>query len=212
MRLERETFGPVLRAARERRGLSLHELAVRTKVRVDLWGDLEDSDLSRWPARIYARAYVRDYATRVGLDADHIVNEFCRLFPEYGDRRADSLLRSHADIVQHELDWQDEPPPTGDRRATDRPAGRALLVRHLDRIVAVGLDVKVVVLVAGLARLAEMSFWPSLAVTAVLYHAVGVLLFDRSAGAVLSERFLKLLRSMRVARRLIEGSGLRAQG
>src|SRR3989304_5818365 len=88
MTLERETFGPVLRAERERRGLTLQELAARTKVRVELWSDLEENNFSRWPSRIYARAYVRDYASRVGLDADAIVNEFCRLFPEYGDRRA----------------------------------------------------------------------------------------------------------------------------
>src|SRR3972149_7305944 len=109
MTLERETFGAVLRAERERRGLSLQELAARTKVRVELWSDLEENNFSRWPSRIYARAYVRDYASRVGLDADAIVNEFCRLFPEYGDRRADSLLRSHAGIVQHDLAWEDEP-------------------------------------------------------------------------------------------------------
>ena len=70
MRLEKATFGPVLRAARERRGVSLAQIAAETKLGVELWADLEDSNLSRWPRQIYARSYVRDYALRIGMDAD----------------------------------------------------------------------------------------------------------------------------------------------
>ena len=81
MRLERETFGPVLRAARERKGVTLRQLAAETKLSVELWEGLEESNLARWPKRVFARSYVRDYALRVGLDADEVVNEFCRLFP-----------------------------------------------------------------------------------------------------------------------------------
>ena len=62
MRLEKETFGPVLRAARERRGVTLKQLAAETKLSVELWEALEENDLSRWPKRVFARSYVRDYA------------------------------------------------------------------------------------------------------------------------------------------------------
>src|SRR5204862_4708347 len=144
MRLEKETFGPVLRAARERKGVSLEQIAAETKLGVELWADLEDSNLSRWPRQIYARSYVRDYATRVGLDADEVVNEFCRLFPEWGDRRAEKLLRGHADIVSHKLEWEDLPAPEG-RRASDRASSEApgFLRRNRTRILAVVFDVKV---------------------------------------------------------------------
>src|SRR5260221_6646005 len=88
MRLEKDTFGPILRSARERRGISLKQIAAETKLGVELWADLEDNNLSRWPRQIYARSYLRDYALRVGMEPDEVVNEFCRLFPEWGDRRA----------------------------------------------------------------------------------------------------------------------------
>ena len=204
MTLERETFGPVLRAERERRGLSLQELAARTKVRVELWSDLEENNFSRWPSRIYARAYVRDYASRVGLDADAVVNEFCRLFPEYGDRRADSLLRSHAEIVQHDLAWEDEPPPTPeqrDRRApVPAPSSQPFLVRHVDRVVAVALDVKIVLALSSLGTLLRLPFWPVCAGLALVYHAVGVLVFDRTIGGVVGPRCVRLFKSMPVKR------------
>ena len=120
MRLEKDTFGPVLRAARERRGVTLKQLALETKLSVELWEGLEENDLSRWPKRVFARSYVRDYALRVGLDADDVVNEFCRLFPEWGDRRAERVIREKAEIIAHDLSWEDLP-AAQPRRASDRP-------------------------------------------------------------------------------------------
>jgi transcriptional regulator with XRE-family HTH domain len=197
MRLDRDTFGPVLRAARERRGISLRQLAASTKVSVDLWAALEDNDFSRWPERIYARTYVRAYATHIGFDPDVIVNEFCRLFPEQGDRRVESLLRAHAAIVQHELDWRDEAvtPEQRDRRASDRaPSAQArFLARYATRLIAVALDVAVPLALALPAVALHAGFWPSLAVSALVYHAVGVLASGRTAGTALVDRFAKSL-------------------
>lgn len=122
MRLEKATFGPVLRAARERRGVTLMQLALETKLSAELWKGLEENDLSRWPKRVYARSYVRDYASRVGLDSDEVVNEFCRLFPEWGDRRAERVIREKAQIIAHELTWEDLP-ASEERRASERAGG-----------------------------------------------------------------------------------------
>jgi hypothetical protein len=206
MRLERATFGPVLRAARERRGISLHELADDTKVSVDLWKDLEDSDFSRWPSRIYARTYIREYAVQVGLDPDTIVNEFCRLFPEHGDRRVEGLLRAHAEIVQHRLDWDDEVPPEHrNRRAADRAAAAkgGWLMRHAGQLLAVGIDIGMSFGISLLGLLAHLGFWPSLAVAAIAYHAAGVFVTGRTIGVVLSDWCMKTLRLTPVGRRLV---------
>ena len=73
-----DDFGPSLRAERERLGISLDELAIATKVSVELWEGMERNDFSRWPSGIFARAFVRDYARAIGLDSDAVVNEFCR--------------------------------------------------------------------------------------------------------------------------------------
>ena len=78
------------RAERERRGISIDTIASVTKVGADLWEGLERNDFSRWPSGIFARAFVRDYARAIGLDADEAVDEFCRLFP-MGDRRRQPL-------------------------------------------------------------------------------------------------------------------------
>ena len=98
---DRDTFGPRLRAERERRGISLDTIAAVTNVSADLWDGLERNDLSRWPSGIFARSFVRDYARAIGLDETEVVNDFCRLFPN-GDRRARRLIEAHARIIGHQ--------------------------------------------------------------------------------------------------------------
>ena len=121
-----EAFGPNLRRMRLRRGISLYELSVRTKVSVELWDAMEGNDVSRWPAGLYARAYIREYAEVIGADPDATVDEFCRLFPQ-GDRRAESLVRDHAELLGHPLTWSDDLPAAlagDDRRVSSKAAGR----------------------------------------------------------------------------------------
>jgi transcriptional regulator with XRE-family HTH domain len=105
---ERDTFGPRLRRERERRGISLETLAARTNVSRELWMGLEQNDFSKWPGGLFARAFVRDYARVVGLDADELVDDFCRLFP-IGDRRALPKLREQAALIGHDLRASDDP-------------------------------------------------------------------------------------------------------
>lgn len=117
---EKEAFGPRLRRERERRGITLEHIALVTNVSVDLWTGLEKNDLSEWPGGLFARAFVRDYANAIGLDADETVDDFCRLFP-VGDRRANSLIRAHSEIIGHESTYADHPaliPGGVDRRGS----------------------------------------------------------------------------------------------
>jgi cytoskeletal protein RodZ len=121
---ERDTFGPRLRRERERRGISLETIVTRTNVSLELWQGFESNDLSRWPTRIYARAFVRDYARAVGLDPDEVVDDFCRLFPE-GDRRAVPVIRAQAELIGHETTVKDDArliPDGIDRRANPNAA------------------------------------------------------------------------------------------
>jgi cytoskeletal protein RodZ len=119
----REAFGPNLRRVRVQAGVSLQTIVDTTNVSQVLWEGLERNDLSRWPNGIFARAFVREYAQLVGLDPDATIDEFCRCFPQ-GDRRAEPVLRGSAEIVNHQLEWQDHVPPTvaeGDRRGSGSP-------------------------------------------------------------------------------------------
>ena len=117
---DRDTFGPRLRSERERRGISIETIVTVTKVGADLWLGLERNDFSKWPSGIFARAFVRDYAKAVGLDADDIVDEFCRLFPQ-GDRRAARIIKAQAEIIGHKPGSLEDPalvPRQGDRRVS----------------------------------------------------------------------------------------------
>jgi transcriptional regulator with XRE-family HTH domain len=75
------TFGEFLRNHRERRGISLQEIADRTKIVASRFEALERGDFRLWPPAIYRRAIVRDYAAAIGLDPHEIVQEFVKLFP-----------------------------------------------------------------------------------------------------------------------------------
>ena len=140
---DRDTFGPRLRAERERRGISIDTIASVTKVGGDLWEGLERNDFSRWPSGIFARAFVRDYARAIGLDSDEVVDEFCRLFP-LGDRRVSRLIQAQAQLIGHPLTYSESGavPVDGDRRTVAPPSDESLAVRAriVSRSLATVLD------------------------------------------------------------------------
>jgi cytoskeleton protein RodZ len=182
-----EAFGPNLRRLRLRRGISLDELSIRTKVSVELWEAMEGNDLSRWPAGIYARANIREYAEVIGVDPDATVDEFCRLFAQ-GDRRAETLVRDHAELLGHPLTWKDDLPAVlagDDRRASKAGADIPgwMEARRL-RGTAAALDIATVVLLGwGVSRITPVDFWPTLAVTTILYHGVSFAMLGCSPAA-----------------------------
>ena len=110
-----ETFVTRLRRHRQRCRISLDEIAAETCVKRELLEALENNDLSEWPRGLYARAWIRAYATSVGIDAGDAVDEFCRLFP-HGDRRVHGTIREIAVIVAEPPAYRDEF-AHGDRRA-----------------------------------------------------------------------------------------------
>jgi hypothetical protein len=114
-----ETFVTRLRRHRQRNQISLDEIALETRVKRDLLEALENNDLSEWPRGLYARAWVRAYASAVGLDPIDTVDEFCRLFPQ-GDRRTRGTITEIAAIVAAPSEYRDEFPHT-ERRRSDLP-------------------------------------------------------------------------------------------
>lgn len=95
MSLERASsdFGRRLRDARERRGVSLRQIANATKISVSVLEALERNDISKLPGGIFGRAFVRSYASEVGLDPDATIQDFTAQFPSDsvvgGDRGTD---------------------------------------------------------------------------------------------------------------------------
>ncbi len=204
MRLERETFGPVLRAARERHGVTLEDMAAETKLPIEMWADLEENNLSRWPRRVYARSYIRDYAARVGLEPEEVVNDFCRLFPEWGDRRTEGTLRRKAEMLNHELTWEDLP-GTSRRRASDRAAAMqpGFFGRNSVRIIAALLDSSLILGAAYAATTGGFHFWPAFAMAALGYHVITTWLETQGLGVAISERLVKAIVALPARRRLV---------
>jgi cytoskeleton protein RodZ len=68
-----------LRHARERMGLSLRDVADRTKIRAAILDAIDNNDADRLPPPIFARGFVKAYAREVGLDPQAVAG---RYFPE----------------------------------------------------------------------------------------------------------------------------------
>src|SRR5439155_13215271 len=82
-------FGSKLREARERRGVSLRQIANATKISVAVLEALERNDISKLPGGIFGRAFVRSYAVEVGLDPEATIQVFIAQFPN------DSVTAGH---------------------------------------------------------------------------------------------------------------------
>jgi hypothetical protein len=193
---ERDTFGPRLRSERERRGISIDTIVAVSKVSADLWLGLERNDFSKWPSGIFARAFVRDYAKAVGMDADEVVDEFCRLFP-MGDRRAARLIKAHAELIGHDGALVEDPslvPEDGDRREVAREVQanvRARRLRLAPRAVSAAIDIACTLSLAVLGpAVAGTGFWASAGVTAVIYYSVSTIFRGASPGT-LAVQFLR---------------------
>ena len=83
-------FGRKLREARERKGVSLRQIANATKISIAALEALERDDISRLPGGIFSRAFVRSYAVEVGLDPEDTIRDFINQFP------GDTVTAGHA--------------------------------------------------------------------------------------------------------------------
>lgn len=187
----REAFGPNLRRLRLRRGISIEEVSARTNVSAELWEAMEHNDFSRWPTGVAARAYVRDYATIVGVDPDETIDEFCRVAPQ-GDRRREPLVRGAAELLRHHLTWEDPLPPDVkvDRRVA-RSGPKDGFDRQTIRAVASLSDLLVVTAAGSVsAMMLHANFWTTVGVVALLYHAITTALLGSGVAAWVIDLYL----------------------
>lgn len=191
----KESFGLRLRAARERQGISLESIAQRTKVSVSVWQGMERNDFTKWPTGLFARSYVRDYCTIVGLNPDEIVDEFCRYFPN-GDRRRENVVRAQAEVVDIRSQYHEDClPPGGDRRAPSQEVGAAQSRpwafpggQRGRRIAGAAADlVGVGLLSIAASQVLDIGFLPAFGLFSLVYYPLGAILTGSSLGVALSE-------------------------
>jgi cytoskeletal protein RodZ len=69
-------LGTNLREARERAGLSLPELAARTRIPLKSLSAIEENDFAKVPPGVFIRSFIRTYAREVGVDPEAAISEF----------------------------------------------------------------------------------------------------------------------------------------
>ena len=94
------SVGARLRSAREARQISLQQIATTTKISVSALEALEQTDLSRLPGGIFTRAFVRAYATEVGLDPEETMRDF---MVEVDEAQVADSASADAESQQHDL-------------------------------------------------------------------------------------------------------------
>ena len=70
--------GELLQTARERKGVDLVRAERETKIRARHLAALESGDLADLPAPVYAKGFLRNYSTYLGLDAEEMLARWRR--------------------------------------------------------------------------------------------------------------------------------------
>jgi cytoskeleton protein RodZ len=100
-------FGSGLKTAREAHGITLRQIADRTKLSMGALEALERDDISKLPGGIFSRAFVRAYAGEVGLDPEQTVRAFIEQHPHDWVTAGSPMVSRHED---------DDAPDMGRRR------------------------------------------------------------------------------------------------
>ncbi len=93
------TLGERLRLARERAGLSIADIAGRTKIQVSLLEAIERDDFEHVPGGLFVRGFLRAYTKEVGLEPEAVVADYLdRYEPE--PSAEEETPRPYADAEQ----------------------------------------------------------------------------------------------------------------
>ncbi|HXF94019.1 MAG TPA: RodZ domain-containing protein [Nitrospiraceae bacterium] len=71
-----ESIGEFFRQVRETKGLTIDEVASKTRIRSDFVKALEEGNFAKLPDQVFARGFVRSYARSLGLDEEDAIHRF----------------------------------------------------------------------------------------------------------------------------------------
>jgi cytoskeletal protein RodZ len=71
-----ESFGARLKRERERRGITLEDISVSTKIGTRMLHALEEDHFDQLPGGIFNRGFVRAYAHHLGMDEEQVIADY----------------------------------------------------------------------------------------------------------------------------------------
>jgi transcriptional regulator with XRE-family HTH domain len=164
-----ESFGARLRRERERQRISLKSIAATTNIRSSLFEQLERGDVSKWPAGIFRRAFVRAYADAIGLDPESTVRDFLQAFPDPAHAAANANAhKASAPPARASIELRLQ-------LATGRVAPQRLLTVCCDVVVLAAIALASAVIVG--------QVWMPLALAMGAYYFGGTILTGGTPGA-----------------------------
>ncbi len=159
-------FCRALKSVRERKGITLAEIAAATKIPASLFASLEQNDLRRWPKGLFRRSFFKDYVGMIGLPVAETCDEFVRLFAEdaaaaTGAAGADDANQFGVRLMLDE-GWHGPRTPVG------------------SRILAALVDAGVILLAAVIAWVAGMDLPRTTAIVALAYFSLATVVLGES--------------------------------
>lgn len=166
----RQEFCLALKATRERKGITLAQIANTTKIPAYMFAALERNDLRRWPKGLFRRSFFRDYARMIGLQPAEACAEFTRLFP---DDPAAELAKAAA--------AGDDADQESSLRLAFDTAWHGPRTSALSRLLAVLIDAGIVTLVAAaIVWMAGREWATTAAIVALAYFSLATAIFGES--------------------------------
>lgn len=100
-----EHLGDELKRAREAAGLSMGDVAARTKIAIVALEALERNDFGRLPGGIFGRSIVRAYAMEVGADPEAAVGRFIERLEQHEREAAEQRAAKRSKISDDDREF-----------------------------------------------------------------------------------------------------------
>ena len=84
-----ESIGEFFKQVRETKGLTIDDVASKTRIRNDFVQALEEGNFAKLPDQVFARGFVRSYARSLGLDEDDAIQRFTQSSGPYYDKQGE---------------------------------------------------------------------------------------------------------------------------
>ena len=93
-----EPLGEYLKHAREKKRLSLEQIASQTRIQEHHLQALESEDFANLPAKVFAKGFVRSYAKALGLDEEEALQRFLETSGTFYDRNEPEQSQPHVQV------------------------------------------------------------------------------------------------------------------